>query len=77
VEGIARRHAGERVVIVAHGGVLQSLFRGAVGLALGAPRTFSLLNASINSFSVDDGRWKLEAWGDTSHLRGIDSLDDF
>lgn len=77
VEEIGARHAGERVVIVAHGGVLQSLFRHAVGLPLEAPRGFSLFNASINTFFVEHGKWKLGMWGDTSHLKGTDSLDDF
>jgi probable phosphoglycerate mutase len=77
VDGIAARHEGRRVVIVTHGGALTSLFRRAMGLPLGAPRTFSLFNASINTFHVTDGRWKLGTWGDTSHLKGIPTADDW
>lgn len=74
---IVSRHAGGRIVIVAHGGVLQSLFRHAVGLPLSAPRTFKLFNASLNTFFVENGSWKLGAWGDTNHLRAIGTQDDW
>ncbi len=76
-EEIARRHPGERVVIVTHGGPLGSLMRHAVGLPPAGPRRFSLFNASINRFSVDDGQWRLLTWGDTRHLRGLGARDDW
>jgi len=77
VEDIAARHAGQRVVIVAHGGALQSLFRRAVGIPLEAKRAFSLFNASLNTFFVEDGSWKLGTWGDITHLHSLDTLDDW
>ena len=77
VEEIAARHAGQRVVMVAHGGVLQSFFRRAVGIPLEVKRTFSLFNASPNTFSIDGPSWKLGTWGDVNHLRGMDTMDDW
>ena len=73
---LAARHAGETVLIVAHGGVLESLFRRTLNLPLAAPRRFSFFNASINTFSITHGVWRLATWGDISHLKGMDVLDD-
>ena len=39
VEGIAARHTGEQIVLVAHGGVMDVLYRLATRLDLQAPRT--------------------------------------
>ena len=77
VEEIASRHGGQRVLIVTHGGVLNGLFRRAVGLGLAAPRRYSLLNASISTFTVANGHWKLERWGDTHHLKALETKDDW
>jgi len=74
---IASRHAGQRVVIVGHGGVLMSLFRHTLGIAPAAPRRFKLFNASLNSFFVEDGVWFVGTWGDISHLACIGADDDW
>lgn len=74
---LAGRHPGQRLAVVTHGGVLESIFRHAVGLPLKSRRHFSLFNASISTFSVSEGRWKLERWGDTHHLRGLGTKDDW
>jgi 2,3-bisphosphoglycerate-dependent phosphoglycerate mutase len=76
VDSISQAHAGGTVLIVAHGGVLNSFFRRAVGLPLEVPRQFSLLNAAINTFTVAGSEWRLVTWGDVSHLHGIPTLDD-
>jgi probable phosphoglycerate mutase len=73
---LAGRHAGGRILIVSHGGVVGSLFYHALGLALTEPRRFSLFNAAINSFSVSGEVWRLDTWGETSHLKGLPTLDD-
>jgi probable phosphoglycerate mutase len=65
---IADRHPGEEVVVVSHGLVLDSLYRAAHRLAHGAPRPVPLINASINRFGYGGGAWRMEAWGDVSHL---------
>ncbi len=76
VQEIAARHPDQRVVIVSHGGPLSSLFRHTLGIDLAAPRRFSLFNASLNTFFVEDGVWTLGMWGDVSHLQSIGSDDD-
>ena len=75
MEEIARKHAGNTVLIVAHGGVLNSIFHKAVQLLLETRRSFSLFNAAVNVFTVSDSGWRLETWGDVSHLRTIPTLD--
>jgi probable phosphoglycerate mutase len=67
---------GRHVAIVAHGGVLECAYRAALGISLETPRTFAVKNASINRFSVEDGKLVLTSWGDVAHLeqRALDEL---
>jgi len=65
---IADRHRGEAVVVVTHGLVLDSLYRSAHDLDHGAQRPVPLINASLNRFGYCGGAWRLELWGDISHL---------
>jgi probable phosphoglycerate mutase len=55
-------------VVVSHGLVLDALYRAAHGLDHGAPRPVPLINASVNRFGYGGGTWRLELWGDISHL---------
>ncbi len=75
LEELARRHAGENIMVVTHGGVLSALFRHTLAISLDAPRRFSFKNASINLFRFQDGVWGLETWGDIAHLNRLGSLD--
>lgn len=70
------RYAGRRVVAVAHGGTLDYLFRYVLGLPLEAPRTWSLLNAGRNTFTIENGTWRLVSWGDVHHLRRLPTAED-
>lgn len=76
-EDIAAGHPDQRVVIVAHGGVLRSLFHLALGIPLSESRRYKLFNASLNSFFARDGKWTLGTWGDVSHLHGMGTMDDW
>jgi probable phosphoglycerate mutase len=76
VEDLARTHAGTALLVVAHGGVLDSFFRKAVQLPLEIHRSFSVFNGAVNVFSVAGSVWRLETWGDVSHLRAMPTLDD-
>ena len=71
LEELARRYAGQTIVVVAHGGTVSALLRHTLGIPLGTPRRFERFNASWNVFSWDDGKWRLETWGDLSHLEGL------
>jgi probable phosphoglycerate mutase len=73
----AAKHAGERVVAVTHGGVLDALYRHATAIPLDRVRDFPIYNASLNWLRHSDGRWRIERWGDISHLTRDAALDDF
>lgn len=68
VETLAARHAGERLLLVSHGGVLDILYRHATGRSLSAPRDFSVPNAAFNWLEIDAAGWRVVAWADRRHL---------
>jgi probable phosphoglycerate mutase len=70
---IAQRHLGQRIVIVTHGGVVDSAFRMAVGLTLHFPRVWTLYNASLNTITFQNDAWMLGTWGEISHLSRTDT----
>ena len=63
-------HAGQTVALVAHGGVLDCLYRAAARIALNAPRTWQLRNAGINRLLHTQAGFMLVGWGDVAHLEG-------
>ncbi|MFO1273000.1 MAG: histidine phosphatase family protein [Rubrivivax sp.] len=65
---LAARHAGQTIALVAHGGVLDCLYRAATRIALDAPRTWQLGNASINRLLATGEGFTLVGWNDTAHL---------
>jgi probable phosphoglycerate mutase len=65
---IAERHAGRTVVLVAHGGVMDCLYRAATRVPLDAPRIWQLDNAAINRLLHTSSGLTLVGWNDTSHL---------
>jgi probable phosphoglycerate mutase len=65
---LAQRHPGELVVLVAHGGVMDVLYRAATGQELQAPRTWALGNAAINRLLWTPDGMTLVGWADTGHL---------
>lgn len=67
-EGIAARHAGQTILLVAHGGVLDCLYRAATRVGLRAPRTWVLANASINRLLHTAEGFTLVGWNDALHL---------
>lgn len=72
---LAERHAGEQIVLVAHGGVMDVLYRAATGQELQAPRTWALGNAAINRLLWTPQGFTLVGWSDTQHLQD-ESLDE-
>ncbi len=65
---LARRHPGELIALVAHGGVMDVLYRAATGQELQAPRTWLLANAAINRLLWTEDGLTLVGWADTQHL---------
>ncbi len=62
-------HAGQTIVVVTHGGVLDVIYRRVYGLPPEAPRDYPIPNAGINWVSVDGEQWVIESWGETAHLK--------
>ncbi len=73
---IAARHRGQHIAIVTHGGVLDVLYRAASRIALDAPRTWQLGNASINRVLHGERGFTLVGWNDGLHLEGDDPIDE-
>lgn len=71
----AAAHPGESIVLVAHGGVLDCLYRAATRVALDAPRSWQLGNATINRLLATPDGFTLIGWNDDRHLAGL-SADD-
>lgn len=69
VHELAARHPGEQVVMVAHGGVLDVLYRLATGQDIQAPRTWTLDNAGINRLLWTPEGLTLVGWADIGHLQ--------
>lgn len=68
VADLAARHRGQHIAVVSHGGVLDALYRAATRIALDAPRTWQVGNASINRLLHGDDGFTLVGWSDDLHL---------
>ena len=71
VDELAARHTGQQIVMVAHGGVMDILYRAATRLDLQAPRTWLLTNTAVNRLLWTPQGLSLVGWGDTSHLDAL------
>lgn len=72
---IAQRHPGQQIALVAHGGVMDMLYRLATRQDLQAPRTWALGNTAINRLLWTPAGLTLVGWSDTRHLEQ-GSLDE-
>lgn len=68
ISRLMQRKKYRKVVMVAHGGVLECAYRAAQGMGFGHSRDFDIFNASINRFLWVDGQLQLVEWGDIAHL---------
>ncbi|MFN0184730.1 MAG: histidine phosphatase family protein [Aquabacterium sp.] len=69
VQALAQAHAGRRVALFTHGGVLDMLWRTAHGLPLAGPRECAIPNTGINRLRWDAGRLRVLQWAEATHLR--------
>ena len=65
---LAHAHPDQTIALVAHGGVLDCLYRAALQIDLQTPRTWELGNTSLNRLLYSKEGFTLVGWGDTSHL---------
>ena len=73
---LAAQHPGEQIVVVAHGGVMDVLYRAATRQEIQAPRTWDLGNATINRLLWTPEGLSLVGWADTQHLDDDEALDE-
>ena len=64
-------HAGRRVAVITHGGVLDMLWRQAHGLPLHGPRECDIPNTGINRLRWAGGQLQILQWADADHLAGL------
>lgn len=71
---LAERHAGQRLLLVTHGGVLDIVHRLASGKPLEARRDFAIPNAALNWLRHAPAQgWQIDAW---AVQPGADALDE-
>jgi len=68
IERLIAEHAGETIVVIVHGGVLDIINRQARKLPLEAPRDFEIPNTGLNWIAAGGGQWAIECWGESAHL---------
>jgi probable phosphoglycerate mutase len=68
LRGLAHQHAGQTVMVVTHGGVLDMIWRNAQALSLHGPRVCDIPNAGVNHVAWRDAALHIQAWADTAHL---------
>jgi 2,3-bisphosphoglycerate-dependent phosphoglycerate mutase len=68
VEALAAQHPGGQIAVVAHGGVMDVLYRAATGQSIQAARTWALGNAVINRLLWTPAGFTLVGWNDAAHL---------
>jgi len=76
IERIAKDHLGQVILIVAHGGVLDCMYRYATQMDITEKRKVELLNTSLNRIRYHGNRFEIESWGDVSHLQDQAALDE-
>lgn len=72
LELIAASGSGMKVLVVAHGGVLDIAYRMATAKALHAPRDFQIPNATVSWISRNAAGWELISWNQSPG----DALDE-
>lgn len=75
LDDIASRHPGGKILVVSHGGIVDSLFRETLGIPHESPRQYSLYNAALNTFTWCENRWTMKLWGEVSHLGSAGTTD--
>jgi len=72
---IATENAGQRLLVVTHGGVLDMVWRTARGLGLNGPRQSDIPNAGFNRIRIADAaqpdQIEIVDWADTRHLSDL------
>ncbi len=76
VNRLSVKHGGEQILLAAHGGVMDVLYRAATHQEIQAPRTWDLGNAAINRLLWTPDGLSIVGWSDTHHLDDGETLDE-
>jgi len=68
VDDVMKEPPGQRVLVVAHGGVARGLLWHLLDIPFRASRWACCDNTSLSTFRRKHGMWILERWNDTAHL---------
>ena len=71
VRRLATVHPAERLVIVTHGGVLDMVWRTALGLPLHGARECAIPNTGLNRVRWLEGTLEIVEWADDAHLQDL------
>ena len=73
---IAKAHFGQTILVVAHVGILDCMFRLASGISIEDQMKVDLLNTSLNRLQYDGQKFQIKTWADLSHLENQSALDE-
>ena len=68
---LAHERLGQRLVVVTHGGVLDMVYRTAIGQSLSGPRQSVIPNGGISRVRMNDAGVEILSWAETQHLEGM------
>jgi 2,3-bisphosphoglycerate-dependent phosphoglycerate mutase len=71
VKALAGEASGQRVAIVTHGGVLDMLWRTALGLPLSGLRQCEIPNTGLNRLRWAGGTLHVDSWADAAHVSDL------
>jgi 2,3-bisphosphoglycerate-dependent phosphoglycerate mutase len=71
VRRIVAAHAGQTLLVVTHGGVLDMIYRSAKGLSLSGPRQCDIPNGGINRVRFSGESIDILQWGEAAHLTDL------
>lgn len=65
---IVEAHAGKRILVVTHGGVLGVIYRWLNDLPIASAHKVDIPNVAYNLVTIKDATWTLQVWADCTHL---------
>lgn len=71
VRALGQQHPQQTLVVVTHGGVLDMIYRTALGLPLSGPRQSEIPNAGLSRLRLQGDAMDIVSWADTQHLADL------
>jgi len=71
LQRLTQAHVAQRLLVVTHGGVLDMVYRSAMGLSLSGPRQSVIPNGGISRVRMSGDTVEIVSWAETAHLQGM------